>query len=51
VQGERATTLSAVEILRRTAAGDTSAFEVLVDRHEAAVYRYIHEVLAVEVRR
>jgi RNA polymerase sigma-70 factor, ECF subfamily len=41
VHGERATALSDAEILRCTAAGDSSAFELLVERHEAAVYRYI----------
>jgi RNA polymerase sigma-70 factor, ECF subfamily len=41
VCGERATALSDAEILRCTAAGDTSAFQVLVERHEAAVFRYI----------
>jgi RNA polymerase sigma-70 factor, ECF subfamily len=41
VCGERATALSDAEILRCTAAGDTRAFQVLVERHEAAVFRYI----------
>jgi len=33
--------LSDGEALRRTAAGDATAFEVVVDRHEAAVLRYL----------
>jgi RNA polymerase sigma-70 factor, ECF subfamily len=50
VHGDRATALSDAEILRRTAAGDASAFELLVARHEAAVYRYIRALVQVEDR-
>lgn len=39
---EGALIVSDAEVLRRTAAGDALAFEQLVDRHEAAVLRYIH---------
>lgn len=33
-----------VEILRKTASGDHSAFEVLVERHECAVMRFIRSI-------
>jgi len=33
--------LSDADALRRTAAGDAAAFEAVVDRHEAAVLRYL----------
>lgn len=33
-----------VEILRKTAGGDHSAFEILVERHEGAVLRFIRSI-------
>jgi RNA polymerase sigma-70 factor, ECF subfamily len=52
VPGERSTALnlSDAEILRRTAAGDATAFEVLVERHEAAVHRYIRALAGADDR-
>ncbi len=42
--GEESLTSSDADILRRTASGDRSAFETIVDRHEGAVLRYIAAV-------
>ncbi len=38
---EAACTLTDAELLARTAAGDTAAFERLVDRHEGPILRYL----------